>query len=281
MPLKMLGQLSLFFLILLSSCTHLFYQPDSKVYIKPSDLNLEFEEYHWKTPDNVFLHALHLRSQIRPSKGLILQFHGNAENLSSHFMGLAWVVAKGYDLISFDYRGYGRSGGEPSTKGIHLDSLTALEKSLEIVKMRNIPKFIVYGQSLGGAISMRGVFDFPKRNEIDLIVMESTFSSYKDIAFDKLTGRWFLMPLSPLAYVLVSDEVAPQSYLDQLDRPLLVIHGDQDHIVPYKFGKEIFDKTPKDIQKKMWTIEGGSHIDAFWIDQGVHRDQFIEYLRSI
>lgn len=188
---------------------------------------------------------------------------------------------KGYNLFTFDYRGYAKSEGRPSQAGIYLDALAAFDKGYELHQREGGGKYIIYGQSTGGAISLRAIPDWEKYESISLIVMDSAFDSYKDIAFDKLTDRWFLYPISPLAFVLVSDEYAADEVFKKISKPTLVIVGKHDKVVPPKFGKRIFKGiSAKD--KWLWKVEEGSHIDVYHHRQGLlYRDKFVDLLEKI
>jgi fermentation-respiration switch protein FrsA (DUF1100 family) len=110
--------------------------------------------------------------------------------------------------------------------------------------------------------------------------MDSAFPSYTDIAFDKLTDHWFLMPISPLAFVLVSDAYAGDEVFDKITRPTLVIVGMHDKVVPPKFGKKIY-KGIAAKEKWLWKLPNGNHINAFHHDNNIYRKKFIDLLDKI
>ncbi len=220
-------------------------------------------------------------TQKLPSKGTIVFFHGNAENLSSHFLNLAWITHEGYNLFIFDYRGYGASEGSVNQKGIYEDSFAALEKGHDLhLKTSPQGKFIVYGQSLGGIVSLRALADWQYTNKVNLIVQDSTFTSYQDIAFDKLKGFWLTFLISPLAYVLVSDEFASDKIISKIKNPLLVISGEKDFVVPFKFSQELY-KNSKSERKWFWEIKDGRHSDVFAFNEFKYRKQFLLFLETI
>src|SRR5690606_22141072 len=95
------------------------------------------------------------RKGVSP-KATVVFFHGNAENLSSHYLSLAWLVDYPYDFFIFDYQGYGRSHGDPSPQKTVEDGIAALELMNERAPGRPL---IVFGQSLGGAIALRTVVE--------------------------------------------------------------------------------------------------------------------------
>jgi len=266
-------------LLALASCTNLFYQPSDRQFFKPEAFKLAYEDVYFKSVDGTKLHAWFFKGKGEP-KGTIVQFHGNAENMSSHFLNLAWLVNEGYNLFAFDYRGYWLSEGEAEPQGVYFDSVAALEKAMEFHKQAGGKHFVVFGQSLGGAISLRAVPDFNQKENITLIVQDSTFSSYEDIAVDKLSSVWFLWPFSPLGYVLISDKYSSEKVFDQITTPTLVITGGKDHVMPAKFGKRIYKGIASE-KKWWWHIENAPHISSFHIDEGKWRQEFLSLLEQI
>ena len=124
---------------------------------------------------------------------------------------------------------------------------------------------------------MRAIPDFKAKEKITLIVQDSTFSSYEDIAVDKLSSVWFLWPLSPLGYVLISDKYASEDVFKQITLPTLVITGGKDHVMPAKFGKRIYKGIASE-KKWWWHVENAPHISAFHVDQGKWRSEFLVLL---
>jgi alpha-beta hydrolase superfamily lysophospholipase len=266
-------------LFILTSCTNLFYRPSGRQFFKPETFKLAYDDVYFKSSDGTKLHGWFLKARGE-SKGTIVQFHGNAENISSHFLALAWLVNEGYNVFTFDYRGYWLSDGKSEPDGVYLDSLAALEKALELHEVSGGKHFVVFGQSLGGAISLRAVPDFKGKDKITLIVQDSTFSSYEEIAADKLRSVWFLWPFSPLAYPMISDKYSSEEVFDQISWPTLVITGGQDTVMPAKFGKRIY-KNIATKKKWFWHIENAPHISSFHIDQGRWRKEFLDLLERI
>lgn len=263
------------------SCTNLFYQPSGRQFFKPEAFKLAYEDIYFKSSDGTKLHGWFFKARGEGApKGTIVQFHGNAENISSHFLNLVWVINEGYNLFTFDYRGYWLSEGEAHPQGVYLDSIAGLEKAMELHKEAGGDHFVVFGQSLGGAISLRAVPDFKEKEKISLIVQDSTFSSYEDIAVDKLSSVWFLWPLSPLGYALISDKYSSEKVFDKITAPTLVITGGQDFVMPAKFGKRIYKGIASE-KKWWWHIESAPHISCFHIEQGKWRKEFLTLLDQI
>ena len=235
-----------------------------------------FEDIFFKSEDGVQLHGRLFLAQ-KPAKGTIIQFHDHSKNLTAHYLNLAWLTTHGHNLFIFDYRGYGQSEWYPSPEGIRLDALSALHGAVQIHQIHS-PKgtLIVVGQALGGAVALKAVEDFPDNHLIDLVVLDSAFASYQKLAFKKWSSHWLTWALSPLAYVLVSDAVSANLRL--FKHPLLVIHSENDPVIPFACGKSIYDQVASP-RKFFWKGQEVEHLAGF--SSRERQKHFIEFLGDI
>lgn len=275
---------------LLPACSSLFYYPSRVQFFDPAKMGFPPREVNFTASDGTKLFGWFFAARVkdhRPVQGTIIQFHGNAENLSSHFLSLLWAVEHGYNLFTFSYRGYGKSEGEPNQKGTYLDGLAALEQAWRL--NGGAPRFIVHGQSLGGAIAARALADFPHKDQTSLLVLDSTFASYQDVARRKLASHWLTWVFSPLAMVLVSDSYSAEESIRELRTPLLVIHDREDPAVPIAASEEFFDEATHTPWKQFWKLDQGRHVGAFALDRGpdgkpatnVWRQKYIQVLDGL
>ena len=208
--------LTLALLATLASCSGLFYQPGKTRIMNPADLGLEYQDFRIESSGGRKLHAwLFPSSKGHEEHGTVIQFHGNAENMSSHFISLSWVADRGYNLLTFDYSGYWDSDGEPGQRALNEDALAVLKYAVAFNHSRaaetgSKPVLAAYGQSLGGTVLLRALADFSERKEIDTAIIDSSFPSYQDLAREKLSILWQTWLFQPLAYVFVSDAYAPE-----------------------------------------------------------------------
>ncbi|KAF5340323.1 hypothetical protein D9611_007810 [Ephemerocybe angulata] len=164
---------------------------------KPSDFGIPYQDVELKTPDNVLLRcyllvqkrelstshpdALFLdegnvtEEQFIASRPTVLMFHGNGGN-HGHRIPLAKIfyMRMRCNVFMMSYRGYGLSEGSPSEKGLQTDAQTALNYILEHPLFAQTP-IILYGQSIGGAVSIDLASKNPTR--IAALILENTFTS--------------------------------------------------------------------------------------------------------
>ncbi len=264
-------------LLCLTSCSNVFFQPDRQLHYTPEHLGLSYENLYFESSDKTVLHSWFFSQ--KKSKGLVVLFHGNAQNLSSHFLSTAWMVKEGFDVWVWDYRGYGLSQGSASTSGVYYDSLAALKFVGELRKRKPYEKLVLIGQSLGGNILMRALEDTKEDLPINLLVLDSTFLSYGSMARSKAQAVWFLWPLQPLAWSLMSEKYSGRNSVEKIKAPTLVIHAKGDPVVPFKFGEEIFNRLNSE-KKWLWPVEGNGHIGALGNRKVDYDKKLLELIES-
>jgi len=243
---KILLVLGILYLIL--ACTMYFFQ-ESLIFF-PSKMPInhtyqfcqDFEEFNLKTKDGAKLNAVHIKQDS--AKGLVLYFHGNSGNVSNLTHVANLLSSKGYDAFLIDYRTYGKSTGELSEEALKKDAQLFYNHALTMYDENQI---ILYGRSFGTGI----VCGLAANNTPRKVILESPFSSA--VALGK--HRFPILPVGWLSnYRFPSDE-----YVKKITCPIYVFHGTEDKVIPYKYAKKLFEAIPEGIEKKMYTIEGGSH----------------------
>ena len=210
-----------------------------------------------RTADDVRLHGRFYHSAT-PARGTIVQFHGNAGNITNHVGMLLWLVEHGYNLFTFDYRGYGLSESSPSPAGLYQDALAALRETERLHRAYAADGLlIIIGQSLGGAVVLKALEDFKATLPVDLLVLDSTFASYRDVALRITTAGFPGLLLAPLAWLLVSDTYAAD--LRHHQHRLLVLHSKLDQTVPFSCGQRIYDQVASK-HKNFWTDDAVIHV---------------------
>lgn len=264
-------------LCILNGCSGLLYFPSRNLLHNPASIGLKPEEVFFpsKNGNKLFGWFFHNKKNVEP-KAILVFFHGNAENLSSHYLNLAWLVDYPYDFFIFDYQGYGRSEGDPSPQKTVEDGIAALE--LMHARHPQTP-LVIFGQSLGGAIALRTAVETKNTLPIKMVAVDSTFPSYRSMGRKVLSRSWLTWPLQWMGWLFLSDAYAPDGLIGNISPiPLLVIHGTQDKTVEFEMGERVFAqaKDPKDF----WPIKAGGHTDIFSIQDVSYKIRFIDALNK-
>jgi alpha-beta hydrolase superfamily lysophospholipase len=267
----------------LTACTSLYYFPDHYEYPYVKAEARPPEEMRFSSRDGTSLAAWHFSpdsARCPAARGLVLHYHGNAQNLSSHYQMLRWLTDECYEYYIFDYRGYGKSAGEKNASGILLDARSALAYFSKIALEKKLP-FIVYGQSIGGSLLLRSLQLEGKPAGLAAVVIESSFYRYSQIGREKLSAFWLTWPLQWLTYLLVSDEASPggRDFSFLKGTPVLLIYSDHDFIVPVHHGRELFAELPE--PKWLWVHPHPGHINSMFVESGAYRKRLVQWLNWI
>ena len=180
----------------------------------------------------------------RRSRAVMLWCHGNAGNMIHRLENLAALYESGLSVFLFDYRGYGRSEGMPTEKGLYQDARAAYQYLIDVRHIEPA-RLVVFGRSLGAAVAGNLASEGPVAG----LILESAFPSIAAMAkqqFGGLPAHWLLGSRFPLIERLKSIHV-----------PILMIHGDQDTIVPFPLGEQVFQAAPE--PKSLYVVRGADH----------------------
>lgn len=269
--------LLLYCLLLLAGCSQLLFYPHPTLIRTPADIGIEYRDILFSSSDGTALHGWMLPATTQPATASVLFLHGNAENISTHIGSVYWLPERGFNLFLIDYRGYGKSAGEPTLYGVHEDAARAVPVLLEQPEARGLP-LVLFGQSLGGAVAIHTAAHSEHRDKLDALIVESSFSSYRRVAREALGNFWLTWPLQwPLSFT-ISDEYQPGRAIERIDSiPTLLIHGDQDKVVDAKHSEELYRRA--NTTKQLWMVPGGGHTDVF--SSEINRKRLVEYLQKL
>lgn len=202
------------------------------------------EELFLTAQDGVEIHALYFPAQ-QGKRFAFLYLHGNAGSLADWQFVAEDLLRFGPALLILDYRGYGKSQGEITEEGLYRDAFAGWEALLG--KGFSPEEIIIYGRSLGTAVGIT----LAKQVSPRALILESPFTSLRDLARDHYP---FLPPGLPRHFTFDSGRLA-----GQLKLPVLILHGDQDEIVPVEHARRLYERFSE--PKKLVVIPGGHHND--------------------
>jgi fermentation-respiration switch protein FrsA (DUF1100 family) len=250
-----------------------FYYPDRNTYREPRQTRPPAEVVRFTSADGTSLTGWFVPA-IGPAKGTVAHFHGNAQNLTAHFTFVDWLPGAGFNVFTFDYRGYGASAGAAERDGMDADGVAGL-RYLASRPGVETNRIVVLGQSLGCAIALAAIAEQPCR--IRAVALDSPFYSYRGIARDAMNEmpviRWLRWPLS---WAIIGNRRSPCNSLAHLPpMPIVIMHGTADGVIPVQHGRNLFAAAVE--PKQLWLIEGGGHTVALLNPQAPYRRKLIEF----
>lgn len=228
------------------------------------EFDSDFEEYFWKTKYDGVINTLHFK--IKNPKGVIVYYHGNADNLDRWGKIASQLTQFGFDVLVMDYRGYGKSSGPRNEKYLYSDAQYCYNYAKQKYGEENT---VVYGRSLGGAFAIK----IAAENKPKVVILEAAFYNIQDIV-----NRWLPKKVTDRVSPTMTYHFLSNENILKVQVPLYHFHGTKDNVVPLKSGKKLFDifsRTQPNITKKFIEISGGNHDDLN------NYDVFLEELREV
>jgi len=227
----------------------LVYFPARSILRTPAERGLAFADVTFEAEDGERLHGWWVPAPAQPI-GHVLFCHGNAGNVGDRVPHAELLSAAGFDVLVFDYRGYGRSSGRPSEQGTYRDARAARGALLGQTGV-DVTRIVYVGESLGGAVALALALEQPPMG----LILQSCFTSIRDLA--------------RLHYPFVPRALVPDAYpclrlIRRLDAPLLVLHGGRDDIVPPAHGEALFQAAPA--RKRIQVVPHAGHNDLVTLE---------------
>ncbi|MDA9773728.1 alpha/beta fold hydrolase [Saprospiraceae bacterium] len=217
-----------------------FNKENAEIQLRNSSGKIQHENYtihnhSFSSSSGNELNGWMLKPTEKAPIATILHFHGGAQNVFHQYEAIAPLLDYGFQVFTFDYSGYGYSTGKSKRKDVLKDAYAALEYLSELKHTKGT-KTIIYGQSYGGYLA--AVVGSNKQEDIDGLVIEGAFSSHKKQAIHS----------SPFGGNFVQQGIQAEREIENNYKPVLIIHSDEDKVVPIEFGKDIYNhaNSPKD-----------------------------------
>jgi pimeloyl-ACP methyl ester carboxylesterase len=197
------------------------------------------------------------RSADHPGPAVIFA-HGNGEVIDYWPELMNWYADRGISVLLAEYRGYGRSAGDPSSEAITED-FVAFRERLARRPAVDPDQLIYHGRSLGGG----AVCNLARRHPPAGLILQSTFTSLADLAWHHYYAPDFML----------RDEFDNLAYARQSDVPMLITHGTRDEIIPVQQARRLHDAAATSTYVE---IDGAGHNDG-----GMPREEIEEFVRRL
>jgi uncharacterized protein len=241
--------------------------PSTRLTPPPAELGLAPERVEFPSADGVRLVAWVMRAPGDTAGPWLLICHGNGGNLSEagrpfHYAGLREV---GLNLLAFDYRGYGESGGRPSEAGLYRDADAAwgyLTGTLRVPADR----IVLFGHSLGSAVAVELATRVPAAG----LILDGALSSVTERAQEAY-------PYVPVRWIARSRYPSIER-IGRLTLPKLFLHARADEVIPFAHGRRLYEAAP---EPKTFVALAGGHGDAFERDSAAYFGAIARFIQAL
>lgn len=237
--------ISFFSIVILHGCKLLVnkmtFHPDNANVLSTDQLPSNVQEIFIETEDQVKIQSYFIPN--KSSEKILIYFHGNAGNICHRLPDLMQISNFGINVLGISYRGYGKSQGKPSEKGIYIDGEATLNYAIQRLDF-SINNITLLGRSIGTTVAI----NTSQNLNIGGLILVTPLTSGKDHA--QAAGLGFIS-------FLAGDSFNNIDKIVHVSCPILVIHGTQDNIIPFEMGKRIYNKAKT--KKQFVKIEGADH----------------------
>ncbi|MBI2119466.1 MAG: alpha/beta hydrolase [Elusimicrobia bacterium] len=232
----------------------------------PKSFGCNYESFTTFTEDQIKIEGWFVQAKEKSST-LLFVLHGWGANRSD-VLATTIFLAKKYNLVYFDFRNHGSSGGDKtSLTCLEIKDFKAVVNFIEKEKKEFVQKSGVFGFSMGGSVAISAGAELP---QMQAIVAESPFASYEETVyrFAKLFYRAprFVVPLT-LYFIQARlgfnpEKCSPIHFVSKISpRALLIIQGGNDLRMPVKEGQALYDRARE--PKELWIVPETDHGAIF------------------
>ena len=249
---------------------HFIFFPTRDISQTPAHVGLHYEDAQFTAADGAKLHGWFIPGINPNNTDTLLWFHGNAGNISDRLDNLLLLSRRlDTNILIFDYRGYGNSHGKPSERGLYADA----DAALAYLRARgdiDMTRLTLFGRSLGCAVAV----DLAARHPVKAVILESPFTSIDAMASHMRGGLTSIIPTS----WLIRSKFDSLSKIPNIQAPILLIHGDQDDIVPIQMARELY--AAANAPKQFYPIPGAGHNDTVLIGGDAYFTALKEFISA-
>ena len=219
----------------------------------------------------------HLKT--KKPRGRVIHCHGSGFNMSSHYPHVSWLPDQGYEVIMFDYPGYGESEGTPTRKST-VDAARTVISHFNGNTEDGSPVFVL-GQSLGGNVASVALSDSDSSSGIRGVILDSMYSSFKALAAIKLKRKYLSMAplLAKAASALISNTDSPLSRASKLKLPTLIIHSRNDDVVPYQESLNFYNRL-ENTDVEFWSHLNSGHTEVLQNNLEGYQQKMVNWMIS-
>jgi hypothetical protein len=206
------------------------------------------------------------------ASGTVLFCHGNSGNITNaaRINNIYFFLEEGFQVVIFDYRGYGRSTGRPSETNLYQDARAVYQFVVERIAKRE--DLIFFGRSLGTGVAIELATQFEPKT----LILEAAFCSTHSVI-----RTWFSPWFYVLAKIFLSNKFVSEKKIGQITAPILMFQGEKDEVIPIKNGQKLFSLAQKSRKKVFQVIPNGTHETSAFVDIDFYWEKLASFCSEI
>ena len=208
---------------------NLLYLPNENNY-SGDKISVDIQKVKIPTSDNIELLGWYHEKNLKDHKTLVY-FHGDAGSLENRIHKLKKIKNMNINFLIIAWRGFSGNNGKPTEEGLYIDGKSAIDWLIK--KGVDEKNLILYGESLGTGVATH----LAQNKNYAGVILETPFTSMID------TAKKFY-PYIPVS-LLLKDKFENYKKIKNINSPILVMHGEEDKIVPFFMGKKIYQLANK------------------------------------
>lgn len=262
----------------------LIHPPRDVPRVDPLDRGIPYESVAFTTADGVPLVGWWMPSRAAETYGTVVFLHGYGASKAQSLAVAPFLTRAGYQVLAFDFRAHGESGGAYTTVG--LEEVRDVEAAFGYLRARpdvDMARVAVFGWSMGGATSLNAAHLIP---EARAFIVDSTFARLENVVSHTLPTFTGLpaQPFGTLGVLFASWMVQrsvwenePARAAAEFDRPLLIIQGMADEIArPEADAAALHDAAGP--FSELWLVPDATHVNARRVDPQAYEERVLGFL---
>jgi fermentation-respiration switch protein FrsA (DUF1100 family) len=248
----------------------------------PADFGLEYADVSFPSRDGLTLRGWWLEGG--DDSPIIVVVHGSEGNRADppeRMLGIAKeLVGHGYNVLMFDMRGHGESGGEHISAGLY--EKNDLLGAIDYVRGRGIESKIgVLGFSMGATVCLMAA---PASEEIDAVVADAAYADIVSIIESEFAERSdlprFFIPIilfmTRTAYDVDFTAIKPEEAVKETSVPVFIIHGEQDEMIPVEHAYRLKEAS-QNPDSRLWVVPEAQHANSYLVKPTQYKEQVISF----
>jgi uncharacterized protein len=250
--------------------------------VKPSDFGLRFKPLLVRGARAVILRGYFIHALTVKARATIIILHGIGSAKEVYFDFARWLAEQGFNVVVYDQRAHGRSGGKYCTFGFY-EKRDVSRVITKVLKKHSKLPIGIHGTSMGGAVALQ-TLAIEKRLSFGII--ESTFNTLENVIEEysvdmlKFRSRWLVRRILSRSAKIAQFrpfDIQPVESCRHIEQPILLIHGDADEKIPITFNLDNFNAL-KTTDKEFYIVKGARHEDVREVGGAAYEQKMLEFL---